>query len=247
LTEFRDPGNELLSSNAYNGFHEVVTSFNAVNDRTDFTYDAAHRVTGMAYPSGLVTTNFFYTSGANVGWLERTIDYDKDSGTPFRTNKINSYFKGLASSSTEARELMITATWDDLQRIITNSIPAGNYAYQYNKLDLEKTTDPLSNTNGFMFDALSRLSFAINKQSTNSFTYDCGLLCAATNALQKTTKFDHDNNANLLKITYPDTSVLLQNFNLLGQVTNRIDAASISVTNHYNNQGLLSVVSNAFG
>jgi YD repeat-containing protein len=58
LIESKGPSNELLSSNAYNGFRQVVTNFNAVNDMTVYTYDSGHRLTGIQHPTGLVTTNF---------------------------------------------------------------------------------------------------------------------------------------------------------------------------------------------
>ena len=64
LVEFRGPSNELISSNSYNLFHQVLTNYNAVNYLTSFTYDAAtHQLTGISSPTALVTTNFYFTSG----------------------------------------------------------------------------------------------------------------------------------------------------------------------------------------
>ncbi len=247
LIEWRGPSNELLSSNAYNGFHQIVTSFNAVNDRTDFTYNSAGRLTGIQWPSALVTTNFYYSSGTNLGWLQSSVDFDAATGTPFRTNSINSYFKALPASSTDARGLTVDTTWDDLQRPSTVTVPAGTYTSQYNKLDLEKVIDPLQSTNRFTFDAMEHLSAVIDSKGTNAFKYLCGWLCHSTNALQQVEKYDYDLNGHMIAVTYPDTSVLNLKFNLLGQLTNRIDALNATASFFYNNQGLVSSASNAFG
>ncbi|MBI4659154.1 MAG: RHS repeat-associated core domain-containing protein, partial [Verrucomicrobia bacterium] len=247
LTEWRAPSNELLSSNLYNGFHQVVAHFNAVNDRTDFTYDSAHRLTGIDAPGGLVTTNVYHTSGNHIGWLLHTIDYDKASGNPFRATSFGAYSKGLPTSTTNVYGLTITSAWDDLQRLSTITVPAGTYTYQYNKLELEKVIDPLSSTNRFTFDAMQRLTAVIDAQSTNAFKYTGGLVSDSTNALQQVEKYDHDLNGHLLKVTYPDTAFMNLRFSLLGHLTNRTDVVGSVQSYFYNNQGLLAASSNAFG
>jgi RHS repeat-associated protein len=57
----------------------------------------------------------------------------------------------------------------------------------------------------------------------------------------------YDNNANVLTIKYPDQSILTNRYDALRRRTNVIDAANKSVSFFYNNQGLLSAASNAFG
>ena len=57
----------------------------------------------------------------------------------------------------------------------------------------------------------------------------------------------HDSAGRLLNVIYPDGYGITNNFNRLSQITNRIDSAKITVTNWFNNQGLVSAVSNAFG
>ncbi|MDA1277551.1 MAG: hypothetical protein O2960_26415 [Verrucomicrobia bacterium] len=247
LIEWRGPSNELVSSYAYNSSHQIVTHFNVVNDRTDYTYDSGHRLTGIKWPTGLVTTNLFLASGTNTGWLEKTIDYDFATGQPFRTNQFTAYAKGLPTATIDARSLTVTSAWDDLQRLTAVTVPAGTYTYEYDKLDLKRIVDPLQSTNRFDYDPTRHMKAVTDAASTNSFNYICGLLCHVTNALQKVVKYDYDNNANFIRITYPDWSTVNQKFDIFGRLTNRIDAQNNISKFFYNHQGLPSAASNAVG
>ena len=51
----------------------------------------------------------------------------------------------------------------------------------------------------------------------------------------------------MIQTLYTDNYYVAYNLNLMGQVTNTVDAGGSSVTNWYNNQGLLVASSNAFG
>jgi RHS repeat-associated protein len=244
LIETRGPGNEFISSNIYNSFHQVVTNYNAVNDQTVFTYDSGHRLTSVVLPTGLLTTNYYLTSGTNTGWLDKTIDLD--NGTAIRTNSFT-YEMGLIKTATDPRGLNITNAWDNLQRLTSKSLPSGIYSYAYTNLDLLSVTDPVGSTNRFTYDLRRRISTASDPKGTNIFGYDCGMLCTITNAVQQVLRQHYDYNGNRTNVTYPDGSVILHKFNLSGQLTNQVDAAGTSLRYFYNNQGLLMLSSNAVG
>jgi len=253
LITLRGPNNELLSSNAYNGFHQVVTQFDAVTNRTDNTYDSAHHLTSLSGPTGLVTTNYFYTTGTNVGWLQTTIDFEGTLANAYRTNSFT-YDKGLVSTSTDVRGLTTSRTWDALLRPTTLITPSSTNTYQYARLDLTNAINGLVFTNGFAFDRLGRMTnaaAAFNPPTSpfqnRSLGYVNGLPSVYTNALLQTESYAYDLGGRLLTTTFPDTSSLTNRYDLLGQVTNTMDAAGVSVTNWYNNQGLVYTSANAFG
>jgi hypothetical protein len=56
-----------VSSNFYNSFHQVLTNYNALDEKTIFTYDATtHKPTSVLSPAGLTTT-FGYYSQTRLG------------------------------------------------------------------------------------------------------------------------------------------------------------------------------------
>ena len=71
-----------------------------------------------------------------------------------------------------------------------------------------------------------------------------------TNALhtsvQQVTHYVYDNQGNITSMFYPDGSGLTNKYDSLRRVTNVINGFA-SMTNYFNNQGLLITSSNAFG
>ena len=51
--------------------------------------------------------------------------------------------------------------------------------------------------------------------------------------------FTYDNAGRLIQAGYPDGYTNYFNYDLLGELTNQTDTAGVSVTNRFNNQGLL--------
>jgi len=95
---------------AYNGNHQVTFATNALNEVTSFTNDAAtHLLTSRKTPAGLTTTNLY----GGDGRLEKAIDLEIS-----RTNSFT-YQDGLVRTHTDSRGLMVTNTWDALQRLLT--------------------------------------------------------------------------------------------------------------------------------
>jgi RHS repeat-associated protein len=68
-----------------------------------------------------------------------------------------------------------------------------------------------------------------------------------TDALTNTTTFTYDAGGRPTGVYGPDNYWQTNELNLLGQVNSTTDSAGTSVTNHYNNQGLIYAVSNAWG
>lgn len=228
-----------VSSNAYNANHEVVTSHDALGEETAYTYDSSNRLTGTTLPSGLATTNIY---GAD-GFLAQQIVIG------FATNSYT-YINALVYTHTDARGLMTTNTWDNLNRLTSTIYPDGSYvSNQYTALDLTGAKDRLGNWTFYCYDVMRRKIAETNALS-NVTLYNyctCGALDSIVDAASNTTSFYYDNQGNLTNTLYADGYSVSRNFNLLKQVVSTSDSSGNSVTNIYNNQGLVVAVSNAFG
>ena len=74
----------------------------------------------------------------------------------------------------------------------------------------------------------------------------CGAPAYITNALSQVTSFGYDYQGQLTLVEYPDGSSVANQYNLVHQLVQRTDGAGASMTNWFNNQGLVTAVSNAF-
>ena len=114
-------------------------------------------------------------------------------------------------------------------------------------LDLTWQRDREGNVTEYRFDGLGRMSQHIDAlNQTNTFDYcDCGALEGITDALGHLTSFAHDYQGNRTSITYPNNEGVIDlGYNSLGQLTSRTNALSTRFF-YYNNQGLLTTVSNS--
>jgi len=105
LTETNASGFQV-SSNYYNAYHQVLTNYNALNETTIYTYDANRQLTSIRRPSGLTTTNLYFTGGTSANRLDQTIDV--------QINRSNSYTylsNGLVQTHTDERGLARTFTY----------------------------------------------------------------------------------------------------------------------------------------
>src|SRR6266568_3809009 len=255
-----------VSSNYFNSYHQVLTNYNALNELTVYSYNTNQQFRSVTRPNGLVTTNIYFTSGTFTNWLDRTMDFS--GSTYFRTNSFTYGTNGLVYSQTDERGLTITNYWDNLQRLTGRLYPDGtttsNLYYRLdgqsyanssggtNLLDLTATRDRLTNWTYFAYDAMRRTIYETNALGTvTGYGYcQCGALESVTSALGKpeqlVTQHFHDNQGKRTSTIYPDGSGTTMGYDSLGRVTNVISGFA-SVTNYYNNQGLLVTVSNAFG
>jgi len=140
LVTARGPSNELLSSNAYNGFHQVVTNFNAVNEMTTYTYDTGHRLTSGTVPTGLIHNNNY----AFDGCLTNSVDVG------LSTNSFT-YTNCLVLCHTDPFGLCTTNTWDGLLRQIKVAQTNGAINNTFQTLDLSTTVDKMGYTNRFTY------------------------------------------------------------------------------------------------
>ncbi len=239
-------------TNLYNSFHQVTSNYNALNEQTVLTYNGNQQLACIALPSGLVISNYYFTSGSASNRLAGVIDYAVVNGTTvyYRTNTYT-WNNDLVSTHTDPRGLTISASWDPLQRLLEADFPDGtSIKNTYDRLDLVQVVNRMGFTNKFYYNALQQMVAMTNANGVVTlFEYcSCGSPLSITNALgtsvQAVTRFTYDNQGKRLTTTGPDNFVVTYNYNAIGQLTNVADPVR-SVTNWFNHQGMLCVVSNA--
>jgi RHS repeat-associated protein len=230
-----------VSSNFYNSFHQVLTNFNALNEQTVYTYNATQQLESVTAPSGLVIQNN-YTDGYLT----------QQAAVGIATNSFT-WSNGLIQTRTDPRGLTVTETWDNLQRLRRLDFPDGTFITNvFDKLDLAKTVDRMGFTTSFGHNSVRQMIAATNANNVISrYGYcSCGSLQAVTNAWgateQQVTSYSWDLQGNLLQTVAADGYYITRRYNSLGQATNILDGLT-SVTNYYNNQGLLVTASNSVG
>lgn len=239
LVSARNAAGVQVTSNLFNAYHQVVTNFDALGQKTVVTYNSNGLPTSITRPSGLITTNIY----GSDGFLASRIDIG------FATNSYT-YSNNLIYSHTDTRGLTVTNTWDALQRLTGQTFPDGSYSSNcYARLDLTDTKDRGGNWLHLGYDSQARLTAETNALGNyRLFSYcNCGSLESIRDEAGNYTYFHYDPAGNLTNAVYPDGYAITNTYNLLGQLVAATDSAGTSVTNWFNNQGLLVVVSNAVG
>jgi RHS repeat-associated protein len=235
-----------VSSNSYNASHQVLTNYNALGEKTVYTYNGNQLVTSVTRPSGLITTNSYDTNNQ----LTNTYDYAIIGGTAvyYRTNSYT-YANDLVFTHTDERGLITTNIYDNLQRLTNSSDARGALTYVYKNLDLAQVVDRMGFPTSYGYDSMRRKTAETNALGNYTlFNYcSCGSLDSVQDAAGNFTQFFYDNQARLTNTLYPDGFAVTSWFDLAGRITNSVDSAGTSSTNWFNNQGLIIAVSNAFG
>ena len=236
--------NEQVVSNyfsAVNTYHQPDASYDALNQQTVYLYNSNRQVTQISRPSGLTTTNTYFSTGLYANWLSTTIEVE--------ISKTNSYTyaNNLVYSHTDERGLTTTNFWDNLQRLIGVLYPDGSStSNQYTVLDMTGTKDRDGNWSLFQYNTIRQKIAETNANgAVTRYGYcSCGMLEQITNAIGEVTSFNYDYLGNRTYTYFPDATVTNW-FNSLGQRT----VSSIGwgyQTNSYNNQGLLTNVSDSY-
>lgn len=246
-------------NNQYNSFHEIVTNYDALGQVTTNGYDSStHQITSSAVPSGLVT--LYSYNGSHR--LQSVVDVPVN-----RTNSYTWNSDGTMATHTDPRNMVESFFWDNLHRLTGTSDSRGtttNLYYVLNGvqfanssggtaiLDMTATKDRLGHWTSFVYDSLRRKVIETNANGTvTGYGYcDCGSISSVTNAwgtaVQQISTFTYDNQGKLLYVDYADNYSKTNWYDAIGRITVTGDGAA----NHwffYNNLGLLTVRSNAYG
>lgn len=227
---------------------------NAVQEKTEFTWDAKRRLQLVSTPAGAAQ---LYSWNATSGLL----DYIQN--TAGGTNSFT-WTNGLVRTHKDERGLVRTNTWDNLNRLLQTDYSSDGTSEQYSYtleggatnwtggakiMEMVKGKDRNGNWSRFKYTPLRKLEQIIDAENhTNRFTYcGCGTLESIQNGVNETTSFLYDYQLRRTQIIHPDTSTVTFGYNLLGQLTQVKDPFQQTFTFGYNNQGLHASASNQVG
>ena len=245
LIEARGPSGQLLAGYSYNSYRQVLRATNALSEVTTNSYDGTWRqLTNVARPTGL-STAYQYDSNRR---LQRTIDLPLS-----RTNSYTYYSNGLVETHTDPRILTRLFSWDNLQRVLRIDYPYGVYGPRvFNKLDLTALRNRLGHWTYFGYNGIRQKVAETNALGVVTLYEYCGcgspdsITEAWNTPLQRVTQFGTEFEGRRTAIYFPDGTTQTNWFNPLGQLIATGDALGQRWFG-YNNQGLLTSVTNAFG
>ena len=237
----------------YNANHEITSITNALSQVTSFGWDnTTLNLTSISLPSGLSATLSYYTANPlnpNGSLLSDIV------WTPTGRSLTYTYTNSLPQTVLNDRGLSVTNTWDGLNRLTGATYPDGTYVSNvYYNLDLGATRDRLGNWSLYGYDGLRHLTVITNANNTATFFDWCGCgslnhIYDAQNGTTYPTTLNYDNQGNLTNVLFPDSTSITYQFDLAGRMTNAFDASTPpkSLQFGYNNQGLVTSVSNSAG
>jgi RHS repeat-associated protein len=265
VVQVQGPGSVLLATYGYNTRHqktnEVLWPDSVISYTNAWSFDAQGRLQSKITAAGQTTTYTYNGSSGNYsGYLSGT------SEQPVQRTESFTWLNGLIQGYTDYRGLAVTNFWDGLNRLTGTLYPDGtttsnlyaratayaNGTGGLNILDPTGTRDRLGHWTGFDYDSLRRITARTNANGVvTRYGYcDCGAASYITNAwgtpVQQVTVFTFDNQGNRIMASYADGYSTTNWFNALGQTAASGDGTGYRWF-YYNNQGLLTTVSNACG
>jgi RHS repeat-associated protein len=265
LTEIRYPGNTLVTSYTYDSAHRRTSEIQRPDANTSYTnrwiYDTYGRLMTNITSTGQ-TTLYTYNASSDgySGYLSAA------SGQPVAISRSYTWKDGNVFSFTDERGLCVTNFWDGLNRLTGQRYPDGTTTTNlYSRgipypngtsagpiLDLTATRDRMNHWTYYDYDPLRRKLAETNALGVvTRYGYcDCGSYSSVTNAwgtpAQQVVSHTYDNQGNRVKIEYADGYSVTNWFNALRQKIATGDGAANRWL-YYNNQGLLTNVSSAYG
>jgi RHS repeat-associated protein len=253
MTRQIGPLGEQVVSNRFDAFHHATNSFDALNQLTKDTYNANGQLTSIVRPTGLTTTNLYFSGGVGIGRLDTTIDLEIR-----RTNAFTYYPSGLVLNHTDERGLTTTSFWDGLDRLAGISFSDGTttsnlYARGATKLlDLTGTKDRLGYWTYFDYNGIRQKIAETNANGVvTRYGYcECGSLLSLTNAwntpIQQVTLYSYDSQGHRTNTIFADEYSVTNWFNTIGQLIETADGWGTNGFS-YNNQGSLTTNRNNYG
>jgi RHS repeat-associated protein len=232
LLRGRGPRGEIVAGYAYTGPTNYVISAvtNAATNVTSYTYDTnAMHLTSTAFASGLTNTNIFYTSGSFSNFLASTIDLG------FRTNSF-SYAGGNIAVQTNELGLIISNSWDNLNRLVQVSFPDGStISNLFSNLDLVGVKDRMSYWTTFGYNNVRQMISATNANgAVTQIQYcDCGAPSQVTHWLGTralNTLYFYDAAGRNTNVVYPDAYSVTNQFYIEGTLYKSTDSSGRQLT-----------------
>jgi RHS repeat-associated protein len=203
----------------------IVTTYDDLDNVTNYTYDSNNDIASISKPLNLSTT--------------ATTSYT-----------YNSF--GEVLTSTDALGNTTTNTYDGRGNLltVTSPVPSSNIAasvtqFQYNPLgELTQITDPKGNVTTLTYTSVGLIASITDAQhNTTSYQYDSrGDRTAVIDALGNLTSFTYDAMSRLLGITYPDKSTVSFTYDVRGRRITSTDQNGKTTTYTYDDADRLTAV-----
>lgn len=201
----------LKTAYAYDKSGNLIKVTLPDNSTLTYSYDSAHRLTGIADALG------------------NHIAYTLDAAS----NRV----KEQAFDPTSTLMRTRSYAYDTVNRLSQSIGAAGQTtAYTYDlQSNLTKIADPLSHTSNYTYDALNRLAHAIDPNGgTTLYGYDANdHLATVTDPRALKTAYTWDGLDDQLQLASPDTGVTARTFDAAGNVATSTDARGKRTTYSY--------------
>ena len=252
LTEVRDGQNRLLESRTYNAArqltqHRVYFGTGASDyQTTTYSYDpTTQRMSSSVSPAGLTTTWTYAGTAPNLTITRTT--------SPIASTATEIYANGRLTQSTDARGLLLTYLYDNLNRVTRITWPdQSTQEFDYTRvingqtilfLDVQRSKDRMGQWTTFTYDGARRVTQVVDPANrTRSYAYcSCGQLessTAGSGGGAETTTYQYRSDGRLTSVTAPGGRTVTSTYNLLGQRLSENDGV-VTTTFAYNLQGLL--------
>jgi len=236
---YDNQGRVLVETNAegdsitrtYSQYGDVLTETNELGETTEWTYNAQGFQTSETNAAGQ-TTSWTYTSNGEM--LTET----NDRNEVVMINVYNSQALKL-SSTTDALGNKTQFHWD-----VGLSAPCGtsaNLGYTDAKGNRTKVEPicfgPLAGKTGAEIDALGNVTRYSYDSAGRKLTTTTSRVDASGDTVDLVTAMEYDDQDRVTKVTYPDGTFSITNYNSIGKVAAQTDIAGRRTEYVYNNRG----------
>ena len=225
LLKVTGPRGEMVRGYGYDPVltNLLVSVTNALNEVTRYTHAAGTlKVTSITFPSGLIRSNVYYTSGTYKGFLAAEIDVG------IRTNTFG-YLNGNLVAQTNELGLVTTYIYDNLNRLVSTSYPDNTTVSNvYNLLDLAADKDRLNQWTYYGHNRVRQLTSITNvAQQVTTLDYcSCGSpseIIRWNGSSPVTTSYSYDMAGNVTNVLYADGYQINYLYNDYGLVERIMD------------------------
>ena len=202
VRQTRAGNNDLLFQATYNAQHRRLTSKTAAGQVTTRTYNARGQLLTLTNPKGEITT---YTYDSN-GYLK---NIDGPLPGPGDASSFTYDAVGRTRTYTDSDGYTVTLDYDNLDRLTRVTHPDGtSETITYNLLDVASFQDRAGRTTTFVHNNIRQLMQQTDPLNRSTFYQwcKCGAAKSITDAMGRTTAWQHDVQGRVSEKDFPDGS-----------------------------------------
>jgi len=220
IRQIRAGNNELLSKRVFNSQHRITSFTDAAGQTTIRTYNSHGQVLTVTNPKNQ-TIQYSYDSNGYVTNIQGALPDPKDS-ISFTYDSV-----GRIRTYSNLDGYTLTFDYDALDRVTQVTHPDGTTeTVNYNLLDVASLKDRAGRVSTFTHNSVRQLTQSTDTGGRSLFYQwcKCGAARSITDALGRTTTWDHDVQGRVTAKTFPDGSKINYLYeNTISRVHQRID------------------------